>query len=47
MQIYSVNEFQLLLNIKAAESICEEHEAQLSNYLKATDLEVRLLLKLE
>jgi GxxExxY protein len=30
--------------LKAAESICEEHEFQLINYLKATDIEVGLLL---
>jgi GxxExxY protein len=31
-------------DIKAAKNIAEEHEAQLLNYLKATDIEVGLLL---
>ena len=30
--------------MKAAESLCDEHEAQLVNYLKATDFEVGILL---
>jgi GxxExxY protein len=30
--------------LKAAETLCEEHEFQLINYLKATELEVGLLL---
>ena len=30
--------------IKAAENLCEEHEAQLTNYLRATDIEVGILL---
>lgn len=34
----------VIVELKAAESICEEHEAQLLNYLKATDIEVGLLL---
>lgn len=34
----------VILELKAAESICEEHEAQLINYLKATNIEVGLLL---
>ena len=34
----------VILELKAAESICEEHEYQLINYLKATDMEVGLLL---
>lgn len=34
----------VIIEIKAAEAICEEHEAQLTNYLKATDIEVSLLL---
>ena len=34
----------IIVELKAAESICEEHEAQLLNYLKATDIEVGLLL---
>jgi GxxExxY protein len=33
----------LIIEIKAAEGICDEHEAQLLNYLKATDIEVGLL----
>lgn len=34
----------VIIELKAAESLCEEHEAQLINYLKATNLEVDLLL---
>jgi len=34
----------IIIEIKAAESLCEEHEAQLINYLKATDFEVGMLL---
>lgn len=34
----------LILEIKAAEVLCEEHEAQLLNYLRATDIEYGLLL---
>lgn len=34
----------VILELKAADSICEEHEYQLINYLKATDMEVGLLL---
>jgi GxxExxY protein len=34
----------VIVEIKATEAICEEHEAQLTNYLKATDVEVGLLL---
>jgi GxxExxY protein len=34
----------VIIEIKAAEAICEEHEAQLTNYLRATDIEVGLLL---
>ena len=34
----------IILELKAAESIAEEHEFQLINYLKATDCEVGLLL---
>ena len=34
----------VIVELKAAENICEEHEAQLLNYLKATDIEVGLLL---
>lgn len=35
---------EIILELKAAESICEEHEYQLINYLKATKIEVGLLL---
>lgn len=38
-----VNE-RIILELKAAESICPEHETQLVNYLKATRMEVGLLL---
>jgi GxxExxY protein len=38
-----VNDFVVIEN-KAAESLCEEHEFQLVNYLKATKIEVGLLL---
>jgi GxxExxY protein len=34
----------IIVELKAAASICEEYEAQLLNYLKATDIEVGLLL---
>ena len=34
----------VIIELKAAESLCKEHEAQLINYLKATNLEVGLLL---
>ncbi|HAE35148.1 MAG TPA: GxxExxY protein [Bacteroidetes bacterium] len=37
-------EDQVILELKAAETLMEEHEYQLLNYLKATDLEVGLLL---
>ena len=37
-------ENKVILELKAAESLVEEHELQLINYLKATQLEVRLLL---
>lgn len=37
-------EDSVILEIKAAESLVEEHEAQLINYLKATELEIGLLL---
>lgn len=33
-----------IIELKAAESLCEEHEIQLVNYLKATSIEVGLLL---
>ncbi|NOZ60279.1 MAG: GxxExxY protein [Calditrichaeota bacterium] len=34
----------VIVELKAAEGICEGHEAQLLNYLKATDKEIGLLL---
>ena len=34
----------VILELKAAETLCEQHELQLINYLKATDIEVGLLL---
>jgi GxxExxY protein len=34
----------VIIEIKAAESLCEEHEAQLVNYLRATNIEVGILL---
>jgi GxxExxY protein len=34
----------VIIEIKAAEGLIEEHEAQLTNYLKATNIEVGLLL---
>jgi GxxExxY protein len=37
-------EDKIILELKAAETLCEEHEFQLINYLKATNLEVGLLL---
>lgn len=33
----------VIIELKAAETLCEEHEAQLTNYLRATDKEVGLL----
>lgn len=35
---------KVILELKAAESVCEEHEYQLINYLKATKIELGLLL---
>ncbi len=35
---------KIIVEIKAVRNIAEEHEAQLLNYLKATDIEVGLLL---
>jgi GxxExxY protein len=37
-------EGKIIIEIKAAEAIAEEHELQLINYLKATDVEIGLLL---
>jgi len=34
----------IIIELKAAEGLVEEHEYQLLNYLKATDIEVGLLL---
>jgi GxxExxY protein len=35
---------RIILEIKAVKNLVPEHEAQLLNYLKATDIEVGLLL---
>ncbi len=35
---------KIILELKAAEALCEQHEFQLINYLKATEIEVGLLL---
>lgn len=35
---------KIILEIKAAKNIAAEHEAQLLNYLKATNIEIGLLL---
>ncbi len=35
---------KVVLELKAAENLAREHEAQLTNYLKATKIEVGLLL---
>ena len=35
---------RVIIELKAAIGICEEHECQLINYLKATEIEVGLLL---
>ncbi|WP_417619723.1 GxxExxY protein [Oceanihabitans sediminis] len=37
-------EQSVIIELKAAISLCEEHEFQLINYLKATEIEVGLLL---
>lgn len=34
----------VIVELKAAETLCEEHEFQLINYLKTTEIEVGLLL---
>ncbi len=39
-----ITEEKVIIEIKAAENLAPEHEAQLLNYLKATDIEVGLLL---
>ncbi|MFH0991002.1 MAG: GxxExxY protein [bacterium] len=35
---------KVILELKAAEAVIEEHECQLINYLKATNIEIGLLL---
>jgi GxxExxY protein len=35
---------KVILELKASESLCEQDEAQLVNYLRATEIEVGLLL---
>jgi GxxExxY protein len=37
-------EGKIIIEIKAAENLSEAHETQLTNYLKATEIEVGLLL---
>lgn len=37
-------EESIIVELKAAENLCEAHEFQLINYLKATELEIGLLL---
>lgn len=37
-------EEKVILELKASENLCKEHEYQLINYLKATDVELGLLL---
>lgn len=39
-----VVENKVIVELKAIDSLCEEHEFQLINYLKATDIEIGLLL---
>ena len=39
-----VVEKKVIVEVKAASALCEEHERQLINYLKATDIELGLLL---
>ena len=34
----------VIIELKAVESICPEHETQLINYLRSTDIEIGLLL---
>jgi len=36
----------VIVELKTAETLCKEHELQLINYLKATEMEVGLLLNL-
>ena len=37
-------EGKVIIELKAAESLCEKNKSQLINYLKATNIEVGLLL---
>jgi GxxExxY protein len=37
-------EDKVIIEVKASEMLCEEHEAQLVNYLRATNIEVGMLL---
>jgi GxxExxY protein len=37
-------EGKVIIELKASNAICEEHEYQLINYLKATEIEIGLLL---
>ena len=37
-------ENEVIIELKAAKELCEEHEAQLINYLRSTTIEVGLLL---
>jgi GxxExxY protein len=37
-------EDSIIIELKATESLCEAHEVQLVNYLKATEIEIGLLL---
>jgi GxxExxY protein len=37
-------EKQVIIELKASENLCLEHEAQLLNYLKSTHIEIGLLL---
>ena len=37
-------ENEVIIELKAAKELCEEHEAQLINYLRATTIEVGLLI---
>jgi GxxExxY protein len=39
-----IAEDKIIIELKAAEALCPEHEEQLVNYLRATDMEVGLLL---
>jgi len=35
---------KVVVEIKVAEALCDEHEAQLLHYLKATEIDIGLLL---